>query len=315
LTGGAVLLGALSASKAHSAAVPEAAKADNLAPDVYFQKGDILGRGLCNNGWIIFEDYVLVIDANFPSGALEVLPKIRALTDKPIRFVFDTHHHGDHLYGNQIWVENGAIPVAHTGVIDELKKYETGYYGGPAGRWEGSAKGRPDVKASRLTPPSLLFSHDLVFDDGRHRVELIYFGVAHTHGDAVAWLPKERILYTGDMCVNGPFNYVGDGNIEQWVKTLDAVRKLDAQIVCPGHGDRGGAELLDNQLAYFKALQDEVGKLVAAGKSAGEIKKEVPNIKAAISSNGRIARFIPSRFANQVEKVFTEMTGNKFPAA
>ena len=96
---------------------------EKIAPDVYFHEGDIKGHGHCNNGWIIFEDYVLVIDGNFPSGAQEIIPKIKALTDKPIRFAFDTHHHGDHAYGNQIWVEQGAVPVANTGVIQEMKKY------------------------------------------------------------------------------------------------------------------------------------------------------------------------------------------------
>src|SRR5215467_13460060 len=94
-------------------AVAEVNKAERISPDVYFHEGDIKGHGHCNNGWIIFEDYVLVIDGNFPSGAQEIIPKIKAITDKPIRFAFDTHHHGDHAYGNQVWVDNGAVPVAH----------------------------------------------------------------------------------------------------------------------------------------------------------------------------------------------------------
>ncbi|HTG16461.1 MAG TPA: MBL fold metallo-hydrolase, partial [Blastocatellia bacterium] len=181
LIGGAALLG-LSMKEAKAlvaSAKPEVGKVDPLAPEVYFHEGNLV-KGHCNNGWIIFEDYVLVIDANFPSGAAEILPKIRALTDKPIRFAFDTHHHGDHAYGNQVWVENGATPIAHTGVVDEMKKYETGYYGGGPGRWEASAKTRPDVAASKLKPPSLLFPREMIFDDGKHRVELMYLGVAHT---------------------------------------------------------------------------------------------------------------------------------------
>src|SRR4051812_31534439 len=189
-------------------------QAVSLTSDVYFHQGDI-DKGLCNNGWIVFKDYVLVIDANFPAGAEVILPKIRAITSKPIRFAFDTHHHADHAYGNQIWVDNGATPVAHTGVIEEMKRYETGYYDSKPGRWEDTAKSRPDVAASRLNPPSVLFPRELYFDDGEHRVELLHLGIAHTHGDAVAWLPKERILFTGDACVNGPYNFVGDGNVEQ----------------------------------------------------------------------------------------------------
>src|SRR5258706_5429881 len=207
-------------------AVVDLNKVDPLSKDVYFHEGDLSGHGHCNNGWIIFEDYVLVIDANFPSGANEIMPKIKALTEKPIRFAFDTHQHGDHAYGNQIWVENGATPIAHTGVVEEMKRYETGYYGGKPGRWENTAKSRPDVKDSKLKPPSVLFPKELYFDDGKRRVELLHLGVAHTHGDAWAWLPKERILFCGDACVNGPYNYVGDGNVEKWVGTLEAAKKL-----------------------------------------------------------------------------------------
>jgi glyoxylase-like metal-dependent hydrolase (beta-lactamase superfamily II) len=218
----------------------EVNKVDLIATDVYFHEGDLAGKGHCNNGWIVFEDYVLVIDGNFPSGAEEIIPKIRAITAKPIRFAFDTHHHGDHAYGNQVWVDNGAVPVAHTGVVEEMRKYETGYYGAKPGRWEETAQGRADVKASKLKPPSLLFPNQLIFDDGKHRVELHHFGVAHTHGDAFAWLPKEKILFTGDACVNGPYNYVGDGSVEKWVRTLEAAKKLGAKTICPGHGARGG---------------------------------------------------------------------------
>src|SRR4051794_32915243 len=142
---------------------------EQIAPGVFFHEGDIAGHGHCNNGWIVFEDYVLVVDANFPSGAEEIIPKIKSITDKPIRFAFDTHHHGDHAYGNQIWVDQGATPVAHTGVVEEMKKYEPN-------RWNESAKSRQDVAKSKLKPPSVLFPKELFFDDGKHRVELHHFG-------------------------------------------------------------------------------------------------------------------------------------------
>ncbi len=137
-----------------SLATAEVNGVEKLAPDVYFHEGDLKGHGHCNNGWIVFDDFVLVIDGNFPSGAQVILPKIKAVTDKPVRFAFDTHHHGDHAYGNLFWVENGAVPVAHAGVIEEMMKYETGYYGSKPGRWEDTAKNRPDVAASKLKPPT-----------------------------------------------------------------------------------------------------------------------------------------------------------------
>lgn len=300
---------------AESSARAEVGKVDPIATDVYFHEGDLMGKGHCNNGWVIFEDYVLVIDANFPSGAKEVLPKIRAITDKPIRFAFNTHHHGDHAYGNQIWVENGAVPIAHTGVVDEMKRYETGYYGGKPGRWEETARDRPDVRASRLKPPSVLFPKELIFDDGKRRVELIHLGTAHTHGDAWAWFPKEGILFGGDACVNGPYNFVGDGHVEKWIHTLDAAKKLGARILCPGHGPRGEGTVVDDQRAYFVALRDHVGARVSADKSADEIKAEVPQITAELKANPRIARYAGDFLQAQVGKVYTEMTGKPFAVA
>lgn len=286
-----------------------------VANGVYFHQGDIEHQGHCNNGWIVFKDYVLVIDANFPSGAQNILPKIRAVTPKPIRFAFDTHHHGDHAYGNAVWNEQGATPVAHTGVIEEMKRYETGYYGGSSGRWEDTVKTRPDVAASRLLPPSLLFPRELYFDDGEHRVELLHLGIAHTHGDAVAWLPKERVLFTGDACVNGPYNFVADGDVEKWIATLDAAKKLGAKIVCPGHGPRGVESVLADQQFFFQQLRERVGALLQAKKNPREIYLAIGQIRSDLVSQARIARYVGAdSLAAQVEKVYSEMTGNSFPA-
>ena len=282
----------------------------NIATDVYFHEGDIKGHGHCNNGWVVFEDYVLVIDGNFPSGAQEIIPKIKAITDKPIRFVFDTHHHGDHSYGNQTWVENGATPVACAGVLDEMRKYETGYYGAKPGRWETSAKDRPDVASSKLKPPSVIFDKKLVFDDGRHRVELLYLGVAHTHGDGFAWLPKEKILFTGDACVNGPYNYAADGDTGAWVKTLEAAKRLGAKVICPGHGPMGSAEVLTEQQIYFLELRKQVRKQVH--NKPEEIIAAVDDIKTILQKQARIARYVGDFLPAQVEKICVEMGGKPF---
>jgi cyclase len=325
LAGGTAFLSLAAEAELLAGPIPpgmaELGKADLVSPDVYFHQGEVSDSAdaVCNNGWIIFEDYVLVIDANFPAGAKLIISKIRSLTDKPIRFAFDTHHHGDHAYGNQVFVENGAVPIAHTGVIEEMKRYETGYYDHKQGAWEAAAKGRADVRASKLKPPSVLFPKELIFDDGKHRVELMHLGAAHTHGDALAWLPKENILFTGDVCVNGPYNYVGDGDVGKWVATLDAAKKLGAQIVCTGHGPRSGGVVLDDQQAFFKALREKVGALMAE-KPPEEAKAQIEPIRAALKANARIARYVGERgagsdsFPAQVEKVYEELAGKKLSA-
>ncbi len=325
LAGGAAFLSLAAEAELLAGPIPpgmaEATQADLLSPDVYFHEGQLsdTAEAVCNNGWIIFEDYVLVIDANFPAGAKLMISKIRSLTDKPIRFALDTHHHGDHAYGNEVYVENGAVPVAHTGVIEEMKRYETGYYDDKPGAWEAAAKTRADVRASKLKPPSVLFSKDLIFDDGKRRVEVMHLGVAHTHGDSVAWLPKEKILFTGDICVNGPYNYVGDGDVGKWVTTLEAAKKLGVQIVCTGHGPRSVGTVLDDQQAFFKALREQVGALMVE-KPPEEARAQIDRIRATLEGNPQIARYVGERgagwdpLASQIQKVYEELTGKKLAA-
>ncbi len=291
------------------AAEGKVGQVQQVAPGVYFHEGDLKASGHCNHGWIVFEDFVLVVDGNFPSGALEVLPKIKATTDKPIRFVVDTHHHGDHAYGNQVWLENGVTPVAHQGALDEMKKYETGHFGGKPGRWEFAAKAREDMRKSKLRPPIVLFETKLVFDDGKRRVELLHLGTAHTQGDTFVWLPREKILFTGDACVNGPYNYVGDGNSLKWVQTLEAAKKLGATRVCPGHGPHASGALLDDQMAYFRELQAQVRELAKTVKTPEAARERAKDVGMAIRKKEPIARYVGDFIEAQVEKAFTELTG------
>jgi len=302
LAGLAFVWGAMAADKV--------GEVQQVAPGVYFHQGDIDKSGHCNHGWIVFKDYVLVVDANFPSGAQEILPKIRKTTDKPIKFVFDTHHHGDHAYGNQVFADAGATVVAHAGVLASMKEHETGAFGGKPGRWEFAAKGRPDVRASKLHPPTLLFEKNKVFEDGQRRVDLVHLGIAHTKCDGFAWLPQEKILFTGDACVNGPFNYMGDGDTAQWVKTLELAQKLGAQTICPAHGPVGTQQVLVDQIAYFKALRAEVAKFT--GKKPEEAKAAAPAIRETLLKNAQIQRYVGKFIDSQIEKIFVEMGGAPF---
>jgi len=300
--------------RARSAAESKVGVAQEIAPGVFFHEGDIT-KGYSNEGWVEFKRFVLVVDGNFPGGAKEVLAKIRKQTDKPIRFAFDTHHHGDHMYGNQVWADAGAVPIAQENVIAEAKKYETGYFGGKPGRWEEAAKTREDVRNSKLKLPTILFPKKLVFDDCTQRVELLYFGVSHTHGDGWAWLPKQGILFSGDACVNGPFNYVGDGDTRPWTATLAGAQKLKPKIVCPGHGPLSDGSLLAAQKAYFQALHRVVKRAAKQAKSPAEVEKQIPAMEKELQSQEQIARYVGKFFPAQVEKVYVEQGGQPFPDA
>jgi glyoxylase-like metal-dependent hydrolase (beta-lactamase superfamily II) len=195
-----------------------------------------------------------------------------------------------------------------------MRKYETGLFGGPPGRWESEAKQREDLRSTRLKPPSLLYRDLMIFDDGVHRVELRYFGVGHTHGDGFAWLPKERILFTGDAALNGPFNYMADGDSRAWLDTLAGAQALGAVVIAPGHGPSGDAGILEAQRQYFLALRAEVEK--RRHLAPERMQADVPAIREALLK--RHATYIDTDaksiagFESQVGQVYKEVTGREF---
>jgi cyclase len=166
-----------------------------LAPGVFYYYGDEEQQKSANCTWIVFKDYVLAIDANYPWGAEEILQEIKKTTNKPVRFVFNTHYHHDHTFGNANFVDAGAIVVSTAKTAEEM--HTLGQY-----EWDHGYSPR-DMKGYRREYPTLLFNDTIVFDDSTHRVELIRMGPAHTAGDGVAYLPKEKILVTGDLFAIG----------------------------------------------------------------------------------------------------------------
>src|SRR5438445_6286391 len=95
-----------------------------IVPGVWFREGELLDMGHCNNIIIEMKDYLIVVDANYPGGATLALADCRRISNKPVKYVFDTHHHGDHLYGNSVWTKAGATTLAYIGVVEELKRVE-----------------------------------------------------------------------------------------------------------------------------------------------------------------------------------------------
>ncbi len=232
-----------------------------IAPGVWFREGD-MKQGHSNNVIIEMADYLIVVDANFPSGARLAMADARRLSPKPVKYVFITHHHGDHDYGSAVWTAAGATTLAYKGVVDELKRYE------PA-RWREAMKSRQDVaELHRDTPefPKQTFDQPrFVLKDATREVDLMTFGWAHTRGDTFAWLPKERVLCSGDAAVNGPYNNTADASIGNWPNVLAAAQKLSPAYVLPGHGAPGGPEVLEGQARFMRELRAAVAAQVKKG--------------------------------------------------
>jgi phosphoglycerate dehydrogenase-like enzyme/glyoxylase-like metal-dependent hydrolase (beta-lactamase superfamily II) len=278
-----------------------------VAPGVFFRYSaisptDMSIFGGSNNVWILFEDYVVVIDANFPQGAAEVIAAVKKTTDRPIRYVLDTHHHGDHSYGNAVFAKEGATIVAQTNCARLLR------IDGPADfkKAGDGPTGRKDVANSTLKVPSLVFDDKLVLDDGKQRVEFLFFGHAHTAGDACAYLPKQKILCTGDACVNGAYNFMGNGDSASWIRALERMQQLDIDLVCPGHGPLAGKDLLETQKRYFVELRRQVQQGIDAGKDADEI------VKAIDMPWYKVWTGVPPSGDN-IKFVYAELTGRVAP--
>jgi cyclase len=303
----AILLGCLAASATLAAELPKMQfnEVKEIAPGVFFRYSAISPTddkifGGSNNVWVVFEDYVVVIDANFPKEAGDVIAAVKKTTEKPIRYVFDTHHHGDHAYGNAVFAKEGASIIAQANCARLMR--ETG-----AEEFKKAGEGptgRKDVREGAFKVPNVVFDERLVLDDGKQRVEFLFLGHGHTPGDGVAYLPKHKVLCTGDACVNGAYNYTGHSDTASWIRLLERAKELDVDVICPGHGALVGKDLLDRQKRYFVELRQQVQKGVNAGKSLEEITASIdmPWYKEWTGVEAK------SRKEN-VEHVYGEMTG------
>src|SRR6266404_171473 len=301
LTSGFAILLSLGFLLTRGDAQPNTVK--KIADGVWFREGDIMKLGHCNNAIIEMKDYLIIVDANFPSGARAVLEDAKKVSPKPVKYVFDTHHHGDHLYGNAVWTRAGAITLAYSGVAEELKRYE------PA-RWQQAAKQRKDVAEVGMDapePPKETFSKTPhIIEDPTRRVEFHFFGWAHTRGDGFVYLPKEKVLCTGDAAVNGPYNFVGDGNVGNWPNVITKAQELAVEHVLPGHGPSGGNEILANQKLFFIELNKQVSAAVKQGKKREDIVKM--DGERAVSTTIRlpdsVKTYVGDGFAGQVLAAF-----------
>jgi len=271
---------------------PQAAhRFQQIAPGVY----SAMATGTLNVGSnscvIVNQDEVLIVDSHIsPESARVLLREIKTITDKPVRFLVNTHFHFDHANGNQVFTAPVDI-VGHEftrrkllgdvlatgtifaeslaglpGQIDQLKQRA-------AAEQDAAAKARLEqqvrvqqayaeqVKEVKPTPPNVTLSDHLTLFRGDREIRLIHLGRAHTAGDVVVFLPRERVVCTGDMLVAGISN-LSDGYVNEWPDTIEKLRALDFTDVVPGHGDPWkGKEKIDHWQAYLRDIWQQASKL------------------------------------------------------
>lgn len=257
-----------------------------------------------NTAVIVNDDDVLIVDSHItPAAARVLVSDLKSVTDKPVKFVVDSHYHFDHAHGNQVFGPDVQI-IGHeftremlmTDVLNQ-RTYISFTQGVPKQIDDLTAKAASASDAAekeklntqlkvtkeyqaalaeiKPTPPNVTLKNSLKLFRGSREIQLLFFGRGHTGGDVVTFLPKERVLCTGDLLTSG-LSYAGDAHVDEWIATLEAVKALEFETVIPGHGEPFmGTAKFESFQAYLKDLSTQVGALRAKGVSAADAAKQV----------------------------------------
>ena len=265
-----------------------------LQRDIYvLQRPDVLRQPVEPNALVIVNDadVVVVEPGGVPLSAENAIRLIRSVTDKPVSVVVNTHWHGDHVLGNQVYRREfpGTRIVAHANTFRDITGKPLEYIGRQdrmftelVTDWEAQlAKGvleprlralLPDVKAAmlenrrvRLTPPDLSFRDALVLHRGAREIHIRYLGRGNTEGDAIVWLPQERILASGDLVV-APIPYGFGSFPAEWIETLDQLAAYDFKLLVPGHGE---VQKNRDHIRLVQEMLRDVRRQVAAAVARG----------------------------------------------
>src|SRR2546425_1192221 len=252
---------------------------NKVADGVYHAVGTGAMAVVGNSSIIVNDNDVIVVDDHVsPAAAWALLDELKDITNRPVRTVINTHFHYDHAHGNQIFDKDVAI-IGHeftremlmgnksiemplykgyvAGIprqIDDLKKRIAAE--SDAARKanlqtqlqvaENNAASQAELKP---TPPNVTLQTQMTLYRGDREIQIRFLGRAHTAGDVVVYLPKEKIICTGDMLTSALSN-MSDAFVDEWSKTLEELKKLDFVTVLPGHGD---AFTDKSKIDYFQA--------------------------------------------------------------
>ncbi|MCF8466524.1 MAG: MBL fold metallo-hydrolase [Sneathiella sp.] len=225
-----------------------------------------------NTGVIIGDDSVMVIDTQAtPRMANMVLEKIRAVTDKPVKFVVLSHYHAVRVLGASAYGAEQVIAsdkcramVAERGQEDWDSEFE---------RFPRLFEGYESIPG--LTWPTHTFSKSMTVYLGKRRVDLMHLGRAHTAGDTVVHVPDAGVIFSGDIVEYHSACYCGDGHFKDWGKTLDAIAAFNPKSIVPGRGDAlVGDELVNAALRNTRDFVESTYRPAAAVAARGGSLKE-----------------------------------------
>lgn len=263
----------------------------------------INGTGsLGNAGFVDMGDSTLVFDTMFtPAAASDLLKAAERITGKPVQYVVNSHHHGDHTFGNQVFIGAQIIATTkirqqcidrNTKMVEELK--------GSLSQLEETLRAfeakiddvtderrkqqmREEVACDRhfvaaipsieIVLPAITFDEKLTIHGSKRSVELLTYGGGHTPSDLIMLLQEEKILFAGDLVQQQTHTMLKDGNPEEWVQILNKIEQLPIEKIVPGHGAVSTLQELHEVREYITELISLSEELASAKASTEEIVK------------------------------------------
>ncbi|HYO86196.1 MAG TPA: MBL fold metallo-hydrolase [Dermatophilaceae bacterium] len=247
-----------------------------------------------NTGFLVGRRGVISVDACATQArTVAYREAISAVTDRPVRTLINTHHHGDHTFGNYLF--DTATIIGRDGIREAAMAW-------------GRPRSAPiwtevDWGAIELEPAFVTFTDALTVYVDDLRCELRYAGTAaHTTNDSYLWIPERRVLFSGDLLFNGGTPFLVQGSISGAATALDGLRRLDAETIVPGHGSVCGPEVIDRVQDYLRFVQDVARRGQQAGLTPLEVARE--------TDLGDFAGLLdPERIVGNLHRAYAELDG------
>ena len=246
----------------------------------YLQKDE--GLGWSNAGIIRGKDGVLLIDTLFDLNLTKtMLNQIARRVGKPIKWVVNTHHNGDHCWGNQLVAD--AEIIGHRMFPEEMMKtspelietLKNASSDVPGVALIQTAMKPFDFSGIKLTPPTRLFDDQLTLHIDDREIKMIHVGPAHTSTDVIVFFPEERVLYAGDIIFRLCTPIGWEGTFDNWIAALDRIVKLDPRRIVPGHGPLCGVEGAVEMREYLQYVYREAREYYDREMTAADAAKRI----------------------------------------
>ncbi len=250
-----------------------------------------------NAGIVIGRDGILVVDTLISAReAQRFLADIRKVSDKPIRYVVNTHTHLDHAFGNCVFAGAGAVVISQLADRDMLER------NGAATLRDIEKFGlKPeDMAGTEVALPALAFGDRMRIDLGGETIEVVHVSPSHTEGSVIVYLPAKKLLFSGDIIFTDFHPFLADGDIPGWTKTLDAILAMDVERIVPGHGPLSTKTDVREMKEYLLLFDARARVLASTSQDAeaiaADLKKVLPKRSLA---EWMIGYNVKSRYVRQ----------------